>query len=62
MRGVSAKFLFRSFIRSHFVNIITRVDVWYPGNERRVIRPLTAVVGGRVRENPDIRFGWHLCS
>ena len=30
MRGVTAKFLFRSFIRGHLVNIITRVDVWYP--------------------------------
>ena len=24
--------LFRSFIRGHLVNIITRVAVWYPGN------------------------------
>ena len=32
VRGAYAKFLFRSFIRDNLVNIITRVDVWYPGN------------------------------
>ena len=31
-------------------------------NELCVNRTLTAVVGGRVREDSDIRFGRHLCS
>ena len=31
-------------------------------NERRAIRTLTAVVGGRVREDSDIRFARRLCS
>ena len=31
-------------------------------NERRAIRTLTAVVGGRVREDSDIRFARRLCT
>ncbi len=31
-------------------------------NERRAIRTLTAVVGGRVGEDSDIRFARRLCS
>ena len=31
-------------------------------NERRAIRTVTAVVGGHVREDSDIRFARRLCS
>ena len=31
-------------------------------NDRRAIRTLTSVVGGRVREDSDIRFARRLCS
>ena len=31
-------------------------------NERRAIRTVTAVVGGCVREDSDIRFARRLCS
>ena len=33
VRIMPPKFLFRSSIRGYLVNIITRVDIWYPGNK-----------------------------
>ena len=33
VRIMHSKFLFRSLIRGYLINIITRVDVWHPGNK-----------------------------
>ena len=48
---------------SNYREIPRSVCIYIKGqNERRAIRTLTAVVGGRVREDSDIRFARRLCS